>query len=164
MIMTLTGSTSNRLEGNVNSPMEHRWRHGSRLVQTYHMSHVDTVLYLHRCFALLKGNQFFFRLDIFGFYSMQRFIHVDKSVQVRWPGPRPRLLGEGIRDLLFIFFFITALSRGLGALSLDTTSAATTIGRSQSEIDVLLGVLRNVGNTLDLMFREIFFFCSSDNS
>jgi hypothetical protein len=50
--------------------------------------------------------------------------------------------GKGVQSLLFVIFgIITTLSGGLGALSLDTTSAATTIGGGQSEIDVLLGVL-----------------------
>jgi hypothetical protein len=34
---------------------------------------------------MLKGNHFFSDLDIFGFYSMQRFIHVDESMQVEGP-------------------------------------------------------------------------------
>lgn len=45
------------------------------------------------------------------------------------------------KDLLFILFFVTTFSGRLGTLSLDATSTATTIGRGQSKVDVLLRVL-----------------------
>jgi len=53
-------------------------------------------------------------------------------------------------DLLFILFVITAFSAGLGTLSLDATGTATTIGRGQSEINMLLGVQTdNEGGNVD---------------
>jgi hypothetical protein len=52
------------------------------------------------------------------------------------------LLSRWEDNLLFILFFIvTTFGTRLGTLSLDTTSTAATIGRGQSKVNVLLGVL-----------------------
>jgi hypothetical protein len=92
---------------------------------------------------------------IYSFKNLQRFIYIQKRTQEEETPSRGQdgVTAQGVKNLLFIFFFGITTSTGSGSLSLDTTSTATTKGRGQGEIDVLLGVQtnnerRNVDNLL----------------
>lgn len=76
------------------------------------------------------------------------------SCPKRNPTVLPTFLGDHLLLLFLTLFTLTTLG-GLGLLAADTARAATTEGRGQSEVDVLLGVeADHVGRHVDDLLAD----------
>lgn len=77
------------------------------------------------------------------------------SCPKRNPTVLPNFLGDHLLLLFLTLVTLATLGGGLGLLAADTARAAATEGRSQSEVDVLLGVeADHVGGHVDDLLAD----------